>query len=237
MYEPGKILYVGGANPPTNTAEIIDLNQPDPQWTYTGSLAEARWNLNATVLPTGDVLVTSGVAGARNNPALAVHRTELWNPGTGSWTTLASSDGSLLRGYHSTSLLLPDARVLHSGGGDGGGTIDNFNYEIFSPPYLFRGARPAITGTTPEVVSYGQSLSVGTPDGSSIAKVTFIRLGSVTHAFDQGGRLVPLTFSPTGGGLSVNLPSSRTIAPPGPYMLFLVNSNGVPSVARIMRLQ
>jgi hypothetical protein len=64
-----------------------------------------------------------------------------------------------------------------------------------------------------------------------------IRLGSVTHAFDDGQQLVPLSFSPTTGGLSVTLPASRTTAPPGPYMLFLVNGNGVPSVGQIMRLQ
>ncbi|HEY7480636.1 MAG TPA: galactose oxidase-like domain-containing protein [Gemmatimonadales bacterium] len=236
MYAPGKILYAGGNNPPTNTAEIIDLNQPNPQWTYTGSLAVARWNLNATVLPTGEVLVTGGVAGDRANPALKVNTTELWNPATGSWATVASS-APLLRGYHSTTLLLPDGRVLHSGGGDGGNTVDNFNYELYSPPYLFRGARPTITGATPSVVGYGQSLSVTTPDGASIAKVSFIRLPSVTHAFDQGTRFVPLTFSQVAGGISVTLPTSRAVAPPGPYMVFLVNGNGVPSIARLMRLQ
>ncbi|MGH7428415.1 MAG: galactose oxidase early set domain-containing protein, partial [Candidatus Methylomirabilaceae bacterium] len=171
-----------------------------------------------------------------SNPALAVHAAELWNPATGSWTTLASS-APLLRGYHSTSLLLPDGRVLHGGGGGGGGTIDNLNYELYSPPYLFRGARPTVTGTTPDAVGYGQTLFVGTPDGASIAKVTLIRASSVTHAFDQGTRLVPLSFSQGAGGLSVALPASRATAPPGPYMLFLVNGNGVPSVGRIMRLQ
>jgi WD40 repeat protein len=236
MYESGKILYVGGNSSPTNTAEIIDLNQPSPQWTYTGSLAYARWNLNATVLPTGEVLVTSGVSGDRSNPALAVNATELWNPSTGSWTTVASS-APLLRGYHSTSLLLPDGRVLHTGGGDGGGTVNNLNYELYSPPYLFRGARPIVTGTTPDAAAYGQALFVETPVGASIAKVTLIRFGSVTHAMDQGQRLVPLSFSPVSGGLSVTLPPSRATAPPGPYMLFLVNGDGVPSLGRIMLLQ
>jgi hypothetical protein len=236
MYEPGKILYVGGNSSPTNTAEIIDLNQPSPAWTYTGSLAYARWNLNATVLPTGDVLVTSGVSGSRSNPALAVNAAELWNPATGGWTMLPSA-APLLRGYHSTSLLLPDGRVLHGGGGGGGGTVDNYNYEVYSPAYLFRGARPVITGATPATVGYGQNVIVGTPDAASITKVSLIRGGSVTHAFDQGQRLVPLTFSPVSGGLSVTIPASRNVAPPGPYMLFLVNGNGVPSVARIVLLQ
>jgi hypothetical protein len=237
MYEPGKILYVGGGTPATNTAEIIDLNQPNPQWNYTGSMTYARWNTNATILPTGEVLVTGGTSlSNRSDPAGAVNAAELWNPSDGTWRTLASS-APLLRGYHATSLLLPDGRVLHTGGGGGGGTPDNLNYELFSPPYLFKGARPTITGATPGVVGYGQNLFVDTPDGDGIAKVTLIRLSSVTHAFDQSQRLVSLNFSPTIGGVSVTLPVSQIDAPPGPYMLFLVNGSGVPSVGQIMRLQ
>jgi len=199
-------------------------------------MAYARWNLNATVLPTGDVLVTGGTSdGDRTNPAGAVNVAELWSPSTGQWTQLATA-AALLRGYHSTALLLPDGRVLHTGGGDGG-VPNNFNYELYSPPYLFKGARPTISAGTPDAVGYGQTISVATPDAASIAKVTLIRFGSVTHAFDQGQRLVPLSFSQAAGGLSVALPASRTTAPPGPYLLFIVNADGVPSAGRIMRLQ
>jgi hypothetical protein len=237
MYLPGKILYVGGGSPPTNTAEVIDLNTPAAQWTYTGSMAYARWNANATLLPTGDVLVTGGTSLAdRVNPAGAVNVAELWSPATGQWTQLASA-APLLRGYHSTTVLLPDGRVLHSGGGDGGGVPDNFNYELYSPPYLFKGARPVISGATPADVGYGQTLVLATPDGPTIAKVTLIRSGSVTHAFDQAQLLVRLGFSQASGGLSVTLPASRTVAPPGPYLLFVVNADGVPSGGRIMRLR
>lgn len=236
MYRPGKILYVGGGNPPTNTAETIDLTQPNPQWSQTGSMAYARWNLNATLLPTGDVLVTGGTSlGDRTNPAGAINVAELWSPATGQWTQLASS-APLLRGYHSTTLLLPDGRVLHSGGGDGGGVPNNYNYELYSPPYLFQGPRPVISDGVPEAATYEQTLAVGTPDAATIAKVSLIRLGSVTHAFDQAQTFVPLEFSVSAGGLSVTLPT-RITAPPGPYLLFLVNGSGVPSVGRIVRLQ
>jgi len=95
---------------------------------------------------------------------------------------------------------------------------------------------PLITSAPTNVV-YGQSLFVETPDGAGITQVSFIRFGSVTHAFDAGTRLVPLTFSQVSGGLQVTIPASATTAPPGPYMLFLVNGSGVPSVSRIMRLQ
>jgi hypothetical protein len=237
MYLPGKILYVGGGTPPTSTAEVINLNTPSPQWTYTGSMAYARWNTNATLLPTGDVLVTGGTSLAdRADPAGAVNVAELWHPASGQWTQLASA-APLLRGYHSTTVLLPDGRVLHSGGGDGGGVPNNLNYELYSPPYLFQGARPVISGATPDDVGYGQTFALATPDGPTIAKVTLIRSGSVTHAFDQAQLLVPLEFSQASGGLSVTLPVSRMVAPPGPYLLFLVNADGVPSGGRIMRLR
>ncbi|OLB65179.1 MAG: hypothetical protein AUI10_07935 [Actinobacteria bacterium 13_2_20CM_2_72_6] len=236
MYLPGKILYVGGGDPATNTAEIIDLNQSTPSWVYTGSMAYARRQINATLLPTGDVLVTGGTgAPGFNNAAGAVHAAELWSPTTGTWTTLASN--AVIRMYHSTSLLLPDGRVLHTGSGDGANAPRELSYELYSPPYLFRGARPSLTGFTPTVVGYGQTVRVDTPDGASITKVTFIRTGSVTHAMDQAARLVPLAFVAVSGGISVTLPASRTTAPPGPYMLFLVNRNGVPSVGRITRLE
>src|SRR5947209_6163976 len=217
MYEPGKILYAGGGeDPPTNTAEVIDLNDASPAWRYTGSMAYARRHMNATILPTGDVLVTGGTsAPGFNNFAGAVHVAELWNPTTGTWTTLASNQVNRL--YHSTSLLLPDGRVLHTGSGDGASAPRELSYELYSPPYLFQGARPGITGATPATVAYGQTLVVETPDAASIAKVTFIRTGSVTHAFDQARRLVPLAFSPVSGGVSVTLPRSHTTAPPGPH--------------------
>jgi hypothetical protein len=182
------------------------------------------------------VLATGGMSsGGFNDPAGAVHAAEMWDPATGAWTTMASN--AVTRIYHSTTLLLPDARVLHTGSGDGAGAANELNYEIYSPPYLFKGARPSITGTTPAIVGYGQSVFVGTPDGAGITNVAFIRFGSVTHAFDAGQRFVPLSFSQVSGGVQVSIPAGRTTAPPGPYMLFLVNGNGVPSVSRIMLLQ
>jgi hypothetical protein len=237
MYEPGKILYAGGGDPPTDSAEIIDLNQPTPTWTFTGEMAFARRQMNATLLPTGDVLVTGGTSSAGfNDPAGAVLAAELWHPATGTWTTLASS--AVDRVYHSTALLLPDGRVLYTGSGDGdlAPSEDQRNYELYSPPYLFNGARPTITGALPPSAGYGQTQVVKTPDGAGIAQVTLIRFGSVTHAFDQSARLVPLSFSRAATGLTIHLPASRAAAPPGPYMLFLVNTNGVPSVGRMMLL-
>jgi len=157
--------------------------------------------------------------GGFNNAEGAVRTAELWHPATGTWKTLASS--AVARMYHGAALLLPDGRVLYTGSGDGpDGTVNERNYELYSPPYLFNGARPTITGALPPSAGCGQTQVVNTPDGAGIARVTRIGHGSVTHAFDQNARLVPLSFSPAATGLTITFPASRTTAPPGPYMLF-----------------
>jgi hypothetical protein len=259
MYAPGKILYAGGGghagtnNPhdatsaaPTNTAELIDLNDANPQWRSTASMQYARRHLNATMLPDGDVLVTGGLsAGGFNTLAGAVHVAELWSPATGQWTQLASN--AVDRGYHAVSLLLPDGAVLHGASGDanappgeaGAGSAypRQTNHEIFSPPYLFKGNRPTIDGISSPEVGYGQSFAVQTAYAAQITRVSLVRLGSVTHAFDQNGRFLELQFSRGSSGLSVTAPANPNLAPPGHYLLFVLNRNGVPSAAKVIRLR
>jgi hypothetical protein len=140
------------------------------------------------------------------------------------------------RTYHASALLLPDGSVLVAGSGGCCGAPDQFNAEIFSPPYLFRGPRPQIT-SAPSAVQYGNSFAVGTPNAAAIASVALIRTGAMTHGFDHNQRYVPLTFSPSGGGLTVQAPPNGHTAPPGEYLLFIVDTNGVPSVAPFVRLQ
>jgi len=235
MYQPGKILYVGGGYT-TNTAEVIDLNQPAPTWQWTNPMAYARRHSNATILPDGTVLVTGGTSGGStfNDEASAVHAAELWNPTSGTWTTLASN--SVPRVYHSTSLLLKDGRVLHTGSGDGAGGVNHYDAELFSPPYLFKGARPQLT-QAPTTVYYGQAFFAATPDPNVIARVTMVRLGSVTHAFDMNQRFNELAFTRVAGGLTISPPVDPNLAPPGQYMLFILNANGVPSSGRLFRLR
>jgi galactose oxidase len=229
----GKVLIVGGdgsgSGSATNTAEVIDLNASSPKWSYTGSLAYARRQLNLTLLADGKVLASGGSGGFgfdnQNNP---VYAAEMWDPATGQWTTMDSI--TVYRGYHSTALLLPDGRVVSAGGEYTGASA-----EVYSPPYLFKGARPSIT-SGPSRVKYAQKFFVGTPDATSIGQVTSIRLGSVTHAFNQSQLLVHLRFTQASGGLNITAPANGNLAPPGYYMLFLVNSNGVPSVAKIIQI-
>jgi hypothetical protein len=204
-------------------------------------MAFARRQLNATILADGQVLVTHGTSGSGfNDVTSAIRAAELWNPATESWSTLASEARS--RTYHSTALLLPDARVLSSGSGEGGGVLlenSDFTAQVFTPPYLFNpdgtlAARPAIT-SAPSRISYGQSFAVETPAAGSVTRGTLVRLSSVTHAFNQSQLIYPLTFSATGAtSLTAAGPTSANLAPPGPYMLFLVNGSGVPSRAAMV---
>jgi len=257
MYEPGKILYAGGggnatwaqtpdarSSAPTATAEKIDLNQPSPQWTSAGTMQFARRHTNSTILPDGTVLVTGGTTGGGFvdiNPGDAAKAAELWDPKTNQWTTLAAN--SVMRVYHSVSLLLPDGTVLHGASGNAlaGGSNpvpvpDEKNHEIFSPPYLFKGARPTITSLSSTSVAYGETFSVATPNHAQVADVRWIRLGSVTHAFDAGQRANTLAFTPTATGVDVTAPASPNLAPPGYYQIFILNRNGVPSASKMIQV-
>jgi galactose oxidase-like protein/Kelch motif protein len=247
MYEPGKVLIVGGGGGrlspgslPTRTAETIDLTSGS-QWQSTGSMAFARRHLNATLLPTGEVLVVGGTSGTGfNNAAGSVHAAEIWNPSTGTWKTVASN--TINRIYHSTAILLPNGRVLVAGAGENfdpvtrTNDVNQFNAELYSPPYLFRGPRPSI-GSAPATAAYGSTFQVSTPDAGSISKVSLVRPSSVTHSFDQNQRFMTLNFQAAATGLTVTAPGNRNLAPPGDYLLFILNSGGVPSMGRFVRIQ
>jgi len=245
MYDVGKILVAGGG-PSTNTADVIDLNGPTPKVTPTGSMAYGRRQLNLTDLADGTVLATGGNSSGAELVDLnaGVYAAEQWSPATGKWTTLASMRET--RQYHSTALLLPDGRVLSAGGGicgicDEVGYVDK-NAEIFSPPYLFAkdgsgalAARPTVSAAPRAVVEEAQ-YTVSTPDAASIRKVALVRLGAVTHSNNMEQRYVPAQFTAGSGSLTVTAPANADIAPPGYYMLFIINSAGVPSVAPIVHV-
>jgi fibronectin type 3 domain-containing protein len=245
LYRPNKIMKAGTWADPdffgskqysaqANTA-VLDMNSPTPAWRSTASMSNPRSYGNLTLLPDGTVLASGGMTGSDGiDLTKAVLPTEIWNPDTETWTQVASLH--IGREYHSTALLLPDGRVLMAGGGQLPGTVavNQTNAEIFSPPYLFKGTRPTITNA-PSLVQYGSNITVTTPDAASITKVSLVRLPSVTHGFDQDQRFQFLSFTAASGSLTVQTPANGNLAPPGNYMLFVVNGNGVPSVASIVR--
>jgi hypothetical protein len=234
MYSAGKIIYIGGGDPPTPTAEVIDLTTASPQWQFTGPMSVPRRQISATLLPDGRVAVTGGTSSAGfTSLAGAVRHVEVWDPATGGWTVWASS--AISRGYHNTTVLLPDGRLLHTGSGDGAGIPDEMNAEVFSPPYLFLGPRPVVS-SAPASLRYGATVSIGTPNPALIAYASLVRLSSNTHSFDMGQAYAKMQVSRSGSQVTVKVPPSANRLPPGPYMLFLVSTQGVPSVARMVRV-
>jgi Domain of unknown function (DUF1929)/Carboxypeptidase regulatory-like domain len=229
MYDAGKVAVIGGADPPTATSEVIDLDAATPVWKYSGNMHFPRRQHNAVILPDGKVFIVGGSsAGGFDTSTSPVLPTEMWDPATGQFTVMASI--AVYRGYHSTALLLADGRVLSAGGNVGGP-----NAQVFSPPYLFAGARPSIA-SAPVSAGYGQTVFVGTPDVTSISKVTLLRQASVTHTNSMSQGFQPLGFTKTSTGLNVTMPANANLAPPGYYMLFILNGSGVPSVGSIIQI-
>jgi hypothetical protein len=241
MYLPGKFMKAGSAadsqnvGPSSNTTFVLDMTQPSPAWHQTASMAYPRTFFNITMLPDGTALATGGETDKNGGDiSKAVYAAELWSPQTQTWSTMASMHTP--REYHGTALLLPDGRVLESGmGADFGNVPDEKSAEFYSPPYLFKGPRPTIS-QSPSQIQYGSNFFVGTPDGATISSAVLIRTGAVTHFFDENERFVPLSFTQTTGGLTVTAPANANLAPPGYYMLFIVNSAGVPSIAPFVQI-
>jgi hypothetical protein len=236
-YDP-KVMIMGGYNPATASTEIIDLGAASPTWVYGPNMSQPRIELSAVILPTGKILALGGSAYDEDTTSASLNA-DLYDPLTNTFSF--AGQNSYPRLYHSVALLLPDATVWIAGGNPSRGTYEQ-HMELYRPPYLFQSngapaTRPSITGVAPSPFSLGSSITVTTPDAANISSVVLVRIGADTHAFNTEQRLVELTISNRqSGSLTVTAPSSHNIAPPGYYMLFLVNNSGVPSVAPIVQL-
>jgi galactose oxidase len=228
MYEPGKVLYTGGADAPVATTESIDLNAGTPAWSAKASMPQARRQHNCTILPDGRVMVNGGSSSAGFDTADGAKAAIVWNPANNTWTTWATE--AVYRGYHSETVLLPDARVASIGGNN------QSSLQVFSPPYLFVGGTRPVISSAPASVNLNQTFFVGTSQATSITKVTFLRLSAVTHTKNMNQRFNNLSFTQGSGGLNVTAPANANVCPPGHYMLFLINSSGYPSVAAIVKV-
>jgi hypothetical protein len=226
-----RVLVVGGPGD-QRSAEILDMVEAAPAWRRIADMNYPRTNVNGVLLPDGKVLFCTGIDGYKWGPNTPTPAAELFDPVTETWVVMASM--SVVRQYHSVSLLLPDGRVLNTGSVGGPGNI--MSMEIFSPPYLFRGPRPSIT-VSPPTAAYGAEFSVESPDACRIEAAALIRTGAITHHTNTDQRYLPLDWRPEGRcGLRLTAPANANVAPPGYYMLFLLDDCGVPSKARFVRL-
>lgn len=227
------VLILGGGDPPTRAVERLDLqayaDDPDTQWELQAPLIAARRQHNATVLPDGRVFVTNGTGGAGfNDLDNAVTAGEMYQ--NGQWFLLPAA--AVPRGYHSFGLLLPDGSVLTGGGGEGGNVaVFQSNLQIYYPDYFFK-PRPVID-TAPAAVAFGSVFSILTH--AEIEKVTIVRLGTPTHSFDENQRFMELDSNAIPGGVSTVVPNDGWV-PPGHYLLFIIDADGVPSQGKLLRV-
>ncbi|HEX3355033.1 MAG TPA: IPT/TIG domain-containing protein [Terriglobales bacterium] len=234
-YDP-QVMIMGGNNPATATTEIIDLNASPLKWKSGPSMSQPRTQMNAVILPSGKVLALGGSANDEDTGSLSLNA-DLYDPATKTFSSAGQNVYERL--YHSVALLLPDATVWLTGGNPSRGTFEP-HIEIYQPAYLFNSGgglatRPTISGA-PSSISWGNAFTVTTPDAANISSVVLIRDGAVTHSFGIDQRMVGMLFTPGSGSLTVTAPPTANIAPPGYYMLFILNNNGVPSVAKFVQL-
>jgi hypothetical protein len=247
MYDVGRVLVSGGTEKDggdTSYRSAVIIDTATNQTTDTSPMIYRRTQHNLTILADGSVLATGGNSDGAKLISMdaGIYRPEIWSPETGQWREM--NDMQVNRQYHSIALLLPDGRVLSAGGGYCGDCLEvgyeEQNAEIFSPPYLFaEGDTPAIRplmGGAPDTVDYADVFPVATDQAASIARVHLIKLGAVTHSQNQDQRLVPLAFTISSGALQLTAPDNRYAAPPGHYLLYLVNDAGVPSQGHIIKL-
>jgi hypothetical protein len=228
-YEPIACI-IGGNTPATqDTAEMIDLSVPAPAWTSLPDLNVPRpEQFTATLLPDGRVFIAGGVSGGADGGPCEIFDPR--NPGDG-W--VPGPPMTYKRSYHSSFILLADGSVL--GGGDPPVAGMPSPHERFFPGYA-DALRPVISAA-PATINYGAGFAVSTPNPTDIGEVVLLRPGAVTHGFNMSQRGIECVVSGTGAGtIDVDAPPNANVAPPGWYLLFLLDSSRIPSLGRWIRL-
>ena len=228
-YEPQVIIAGGNLPAAESTAEIIDLSQPAPAWAALPNLNVARpQQVNSVLLPDGRVFLAGGVSGLGDGGPCEIYDPE--DPASG-WSLGPTMMHA--RTYHSSMVMLLDGTVLAGGDPRPGGVITP--HERFYPWYALV-PQPSIANA-PGNIGYGQPLVINTPDGASIDRVVLMRTGAVTHGFNMSQRAIECEITAAGAGaVTVFTPPDGNVAPPGHYMLFIVDGNRVPSEGRWLRL-
>jgi hypothetical protein len=209
-----------------NSTAIADMKKPTPRYKAAKPIDTAKMYVSAVILPDSTVLQTGGSASSIENGRDTVFSSQIYSPKTNKWKSVAVH--KVPRAYHSAAILLPDGRVATFGGNPSGGR--EMRIEIYTPDYLERNT-PRPTASGPAQMTYGGTYAVRTTQASPIRSAVLVRPMAVTHSSDSNQRLVDLPFTRTTTGLSVTVPNEPNLAPPGWYMLFVVDDTGVPSVA------
>jgi len=232
-YLPNKVLSVSSIK----DAEFKYTGKFDAKtnvWTQLADSVGGRRDCDTTILSNGQVVITGG-SSVFADPTTATMESELYDPATDTITVGPSA--SVARVYHASAVLLPDGSVLKVGSGSGGSpkNVRQKNGEIYYPWYFNSPTRPVIT-FAPSILSYGATNNITVSTTKPLREAALVRMGSTTHGTNFSQLYVPIILGNTGTGTAntVKVPSSKGDIPPGPYMLVLVNTDGEPSVAKLV---
>lgn len=255
IYRSGGHRTSGSSEDASKACVSLDLNSENPQWQVLPDMQLRRTNHCLVALPDGRILAMGGnlrgdrmAASECSTPE--VFDTEASNP---SWSLVQSLQGAgqpkIGRGYHLTSLLLPDARVVVAGGEPEFYNLPSWptqrTAQFYTPQYgslpNWADFRPQIVGDHPSEIRYGRPfcLDVDLSSGRNLSRIRLVSLGSVTHAFNMNQQYLTLDFGPhplVPGRYIVHPPATPFRATPGYFMLFAVDSERAPSIARIVKL-
>lgn len=237
-YVNGAILQAGG-DMHTAFEHSVDVYDPVFGWRPTLDLGAPRHHPSTVELPDGRTLIVNGHD--MDNGGVSVQQAQYLDPATGFSIANGTSLSGVTRGYHSIALLLPDGRVLVAGGRDRDTktSLEKPTYQIYTPDYLSR-TRPVINAA-PTTISYGNLFGVGVL-GPVPTEVMLLGLGSMTHSFDSNQRAIELPMGSIPGTngaptlVVAGAPGDTHVAPPGDYLLVVLDANRTPSAARIVRL-
>jgi hypothetical protein len=224
-------------NAPVAVNEWLDGFNPSLGWKAYPQFQTARHNHNTVMLPDGAMLTVGGNRGVYGyeEPELSseLYSKPAGDP-TGVWNKVAPH--TIQAAYHSTAILLPDATVLLSQDDMDSSAAAAFQHkaQVYSPPYLFKGAQPVIT-SAPASARYGQTFQVLT-NRSVTRGAVLVAPAATTHGNDMHQRVIKVQTQQRTNGLNVTVPASSALVPPGHYMLFVVDSAGIPSVARFVHI-
>lgn len=240
-----KVMILGGggvgeSDKSTARTDVVDLDEANPTWTAGPDLPNKVRYLSTVILPDDTVFTTGGSTGYRGKGNSDVLASQIYHPDTNMFATAA--DPTVGRNYHSEALLLPDGRVITLGSDPlydksdkNPGTFEQ-RIEIYTPPYLYHGARPKITDG-PKSVARGNSYMFLTPDAANVKTARLVRPSSVTHTTDVEQRSVALEVTRAAGSIGVAIPKEAGLVPSGWYMLFVTNADGTPSVGKWVQVQ
>ena len=224
-------------NVPLTANEWIDGFNPSGGWSTYPQWQTARHNANTVMLPDGSLFTVGGNRGVYGYEN-AEFSAELYSKPaldlTGSWVKVAPI--TIQAAYHSSAILLPDATVLLSQDDMDSSAAAAFQHkaQVYSPPYLFRGEQPVIMAA-PATARYGESFQVSTNRGGMTGAV-LVAPAATTHGNDMHQRVIKLPSQQLSAGLNVTIPASNALVPPGHYMLFVMDSAGIPSVAKFVKI-